>query len=77
VTQLQTFTFEEMKAAVDAAHALGKNDIENADTRLHFPAGSKERLRDYIRRNVDTAQKAFRAASASSWDLMPFTTGGV
>jgi imidazolonepropionase-like amidohydrolase len=35
--------------------------IENADSVYHFPAGSKERLRDYIRRNVDTAQKAFRA----------------
>jgi imidazolonepropionase-like amidohydrolase len=113
VTQLQTFTFEEMKAAVDASHALGKKIaihsygpagardavragvdslehgadledetiaemvrrntyyaptidhnqyyVENADTVYHFPAGSKERLRDYIRRNVDTAQKAFRA----------------
>jgi imidazolonepropionase-like amidohydrolase len=113
VTQFQTFTFEEMKAAVDASHALGKKIaihaygpagardavragvdslehgadledetiaemvrrntyyaptidhnqyyVENADTVYHFPAGSKERLRDYIRRNVDTAQKAFRA----------------
>jgi imidazolonepropionase-like amidohydrolase len=113
VTQFQTFTFEEMKAAVDATHALGKKIaihsygpagardavragadslehgadiedetiaemvrrntyyaptidhnqyyVENADTVYHFPAGSKERLQDYIRRNVDTAQKAFRA----------------
>src|SRR5437867_10811192 len=113
VTEFQTFTFEEMKAAVDASHALGKKIaihaygpagardavragvdslehgadiedetiaemvrrntyyaptidhnqyyVENADTVYHFPAGSKERLRDYIRRNVDTAQKAFRA----------------
>ena len=113
VTQLQTFTFEEMKAGVDAAHALGKKIavhsygpggardavragvdslehgadledetiadmvrrgtyysptidhnqyyIENADAIYHFPAGTKERLRDYIRRNVDTAQKAFHA----------------
>lgn len=113
LTQFQTFTFEEMKAAVDATHALGKKIavhsygpagardavragvdslehgadledetiaemvrrntyyaptidhnqyyVENADTVYHFPAGSKERLRDYIRRNVDTAQKAFRA----------------
>ena len=112
VTQYQTFTFEEIKAAVDAAHALGKKIaihsygpggardavragvdslehgadlddetiaemvrrniyysptidhnqyyIENADTVYHFPVGTKERLRDYIRRNVDTAQKAFR-----------------
>jgi imidazolonepropionase-like amidohydrolase len=35
--------------------------VENADTVYHFPAGSKERLQDYIRRNVDTARKAFRA----------------
>ena len=113
VTQFQTFTFEEMKAAVDAAHALGKKIaihsygpagardavragadslehgadiedetiaemarrntyyaptidhnqyyVENADSVYHFPAGSKERLRDYIRRNVESAQKAFRA----------------
>ena len=113
VTQFQTFTFEEMKAAVDASHALGKKIavhsygpagardavragvdslehgadledetiaemvrrntyyaptidhnqyyVENADTVYHFPAGTKERLQDYIRRNVDTAQKAFRA----------------
>ena len=113
VTQFQTFTFEEMKAAVDAAHALGKKIavhsygpggardavragvdslehgadledetiaemvrrntyyaptidhnqyyVENADTVYHFPAGSKERLQDYVRRNVDTARKAFRA----------------
>lgn len=113
VTQFQTFTFEEMKAAVDATHALGKKIavhsygpagardavragvdslehgadiedqtiaemvrrntyyaptidhnqyyVENADTVYHFPAGSKERLQDYVRRNVDTARKAFRA----------------
>jgi imidazolonepropionase-like amidohydrolase len=113
VTQFQTFTFEEMKAAVDAAHALGKKIaihsygpagardavragadslehgadiedetiaemarrntyfaptidhnqyyVENADSVYHFPASSKERLRDYIRRNVESAQKAFRA----------------
>ena len=113
VIQFQTFTFEQMKAAVDVTHALGKKIaihaygpagardavragvdslehgadiedetiaemvrrntyyaptidhnqyyVENADTVYRFPAGSKERLRDYIRRNVDTAQKAFRA----------------
>src|SRR5262249_30075750 len=113
VTEFQTFTFEEMKAGVDAAHALGKKiaihsygpagardavragvdslehgaDLddetiaemvrrntyyaptsdhnqyseENANTLYPSPPGSKERLRDSIRRNVDTAQKAFRA----------------
>jgi imidazolonepropionase-like amidohydrolase len=113
VSQLQTFTFEELKAGIDAAHALGKKVavhtygpggardavragadsiehgadfddatiaemakrrtyyiptidhnqyyIENADTVYRFPADAKERLRDYIRRNVDTARKAFKA----------------
>jgi len=113
VTQFQTFTFEEMKAAVDVAHALGKKIaihsygpagardavragadslehgadidaatiadmvkrrtyyiptidhnqyyVENADTVYRFPPGAKERLRDYIQRNVETARKAFRA----------------
>jgi imidazolonepropionase-like amidohydrolase len=113
LTQFQTFTFEEMKAAVDVAHALGKKiaihsygpagardavragadslehatDIddatiaemvkrntyyaptidhnqyylENADNVYRFPPGTKERLRDYIQRNVETARKAFRA----------------
>src|SRR3989442_4153661 len=113
VTQAQTFTFEEMKAAVDAAHTLGKkiaihsygpggardavragvdslehatdmddqtiaemvkrktyytptidhnqNYVENADNVYHFPPVTKERLRDYIQRNFETARKAFRA----------------
>src|SRR2546425_11827978 len=113
VTQAQTFTFEEMKAAVDATHALGKKNavhsyrpggardavragtdslehatdmddqtiaemvkrktyyaptidhnqyyVENDDTVYHFPPGAKERLRDYIQRNFETARKAFRA----------------
>lgn len=113
VTQLQTFTFEEMKAAVDVTHALGKKIaihsygpagaraavragtdslehgadiddetlaemakrrtyyiptidhnqvyVEHADTVFRFPPGAKERLGDYIRRNVETARKAFRA----------------
>jgi len=113
VTQAQTFTFEEMKAAVDATHTLGKKIaihsygpggardavragtdslehatdmddqtiaemvkrgtyyaptidhnqyyVENADTVYHFPPGAKERLRDYIQRNFETAKKAFQA----------------
>jgi imidazolonepropionase-like amidohydrolase len=113
LTQFQTFTFEEMKAAVDVAHGLGKKIaihsygpagardavragtdslehatdiddetiaemvkrntyyaptidhnqyyVENADDVYRFPPGTKERLRDYIRRNLETARKAFRA----------------
>ncbi|MBI4888500.1 MAG: amidohydrolase family protein [Acidobacteria bacterium] len=113
LSQTQTFTFEELKAGIDAAHALGKKVavhsygpagareavragadslehptdmddetiaemvrrrtyysptidhnqyyVENADAVYHFPPGTKERLGDFIRRNVDTARKAFRA----------------
>ena len=113
LSQFQTFTFEEMKAAIDAAHALGKKVathsygpagardavragtdslehatdlddqtiaemvkrntyysptidhnqyyIENADEVYRFPAGTKDRLRDFIQRNIETARKAFRA----------------
>jgi imidazolonepropionase-like amidohydrolase len=112
VTEFQTFTFEELKAAVDATHALGKKIaihsygpagardavragtdslehatdmddqtiaemvrrktfyvptidhnqyyVENADSVYHFPPGAKERLLDYIRRNFETAKKAFQ-----------------
>ena len=35
--------------------------IENADAVYRFPPGTKERLRDFIQRNVETARKAFRA----------------
>lgn len=37
--------------------------VENADEVYKFPAGSKEKLQDYIRRNYATAQKAFRAGA--------------
>lgn len=115
VTAFQTFTYEEMKAAVDATHALGEKIaihcygpacardavragvdslehatdmddqmiaemvkkkiyyvptidhnqyyVENADNVYHFPPGAKERLLDYIRRNFDTAKKAFQAGA--------------
>src|SRR3989441_2033208 len=115
VTQFQTFTFEEIKAAVDTTHALGKKIavhsygpggardavragadslehatgmddqtiaemvkrkiyyiptidhnqyyVENADNVYHFPAGTKERLLDYIQRNFETATKAFQAGA--------------
>jgi imidazolonepropionase-like amidohydrolase len=113
LSQFQTFTFDEMKAAVDVTHSLGRKIaihsygpagardavragadslehatdiddetiaemvkrktyyaptidhnqyyIENADNVYRFPPGSKERLADYMRRNVETARKAFRA----------------
>lgn len=113
VTQFQTFTYEEMKAAVDATHALGKKIaihsygpagardavragadslehgadiedatiaemakrgtyyvptidhnqvyVEHADTVFRFSQDAKDRLRDYIQRNLETARKAFRA----------------
>jgi imidazolonepropionase-like amidohydrolase len=115
LTQFQTFTFDEMKAAVDVAHALGKKIaihsygpagardairagadslehatdmddqtiaemvkrrifyvptidhnqyyVENADNVHRFPPGTKERLLDYIRRNFETARKAFKAGA--------------
>ncbi len=112
VTQFETFTYEEMKAAVDAAHALGKRiaihsygpdgardavragtdslehatDMDDATIAemarrktwyvptidhnryyadnyklLGFPANSVDGLNDYIRRNLATAQKAWKA----------------
>jgi imidazolonepropionase-like amidohydrolase len=115
VSEFQTFTFEEMKAAADATHALGKKIaihsygpagardavragadslehatdmddqtiaemvrrntyyvptidhnqyyVENADNVYHFAPGAKERLLDYIRRNFETAKKAFQAGA--------------
>jgi imidazolonepropionase-like amidohydrolase len=113
VSQFQTFTFEEMKAAVDATHALGKKIaihsygpagardavragadslehgadlddatladmakrrtyyiptidhnqvyVDHAETVFRFSPEAKDRLRDYIERNVATVRKAFRA----------------
>jgi len=112
VTGFETFTFEEMKAAVDAAHALGKriaihsyglagardavragaDSIEHpaelddatiaemarrkifyvptidhnryyADNykQLNYPANAVDGLNDFIRRNLETARKAFTA----------------
>jgi imidazolonepropionase-like amidohydrolase len=37
--------------------------VENADSVHHFPPGAKERLRDYIQRNFETAKKAFQAGA--------------
>jgi imidazolonepropionase-like amidohydrolase len=112
VTGYQTFTYEEMKAAVDAAHALGKRiaihtygpdgardavragtdsvehatDMDDATIaemarrkifyvptidhnryyvdnarRLNYPPNAVDGLNDYIRRNLETARKAFAA----------------
>ncbi len=112
VTGFQTFTYEEMKAAVDTAHALGKtiaihtygptgardavragaDSIEHAtdmddDTiaemarkklfyvptidhnryyvdnaeMLRYPPGATTGLNDFIRRNLETAKKAYKA----------------
>ena len=112
VTGFQTFTYEEMKAAVDAAHALGKRiaihsygpegardavragadslehatDMDDATIaemvrrktfyvptidhnryyadnylKLGYPARAVNDLNDFIRRNLETARKAFAA----------------
>jgi len=37
--------------------------VENADDVYKFPAGAKDNLNDYIRRNYITAQKAFKAGA--------------
>ena len=50
VTQAQTFTFEEMKAAVDATHALGKKIA----THSYGPAGA----RDAVRAGTDSLEHA-------------------
>ena len=112
VSGFQTFTFDEMKAAVDVAHALGKKVaihsygpdgardavragtdslehatdmddetiaemarrgtwyvptidhnryyVENGD-KLGYAPGYKDRLNDYIQRNLEIARRAFKA----------------
>ena len=50
VTQFQTFTFEEMKAAVDATHALGKKIAIHS----YGPAGA----RDAVRASTDSLEHA-------------------
>ncbi len=50
VTQLETFTYEEMKAAVDAAHALGKRIAIHS----YGPAGA----RDAVRAGADSLEHA-------------------
>jgi imidazolonepropionase-like amidohydrolase len=50
VTEFQTFTFEEMKAAVDATHALGKKIAIHS----YGPAGA----RDAVRAGADSLEYA-------------------
>ncbi len=50
VTQLETFTFEEMKAAVDSAHALGKRIAIHS----YGPTGA----RDAVRAGTDSLEHA-------------------
>ena len=50
VTGFQTFTFEEMKAAVDAAHALGK--------RIAIHAYGPDGARDAVRAGADSVEHA-------------------
>jgi imidazolonepropionase-like amidohydrolase len=50
VTQLETCTYEEMKAAVDAAHALGKGIAIHS----YGPAGA----RDAVRAGADSLEQA-------------------
>ncbi len=50
VTQLETFTYEEMKAAVDASHALGKRIAIHS----YGPAGA----RDAVRAGADSLEHA-------------------
>src|SRR5262249_51509555 len=50
VTQFQTFTFDEMKAAVDAAHALGKRIAIHS----YGPSGA----RDAVRAGADSVEHA-------------------
>jgi imidazolonepropionase-like amidohydrolase len=50
VTQLETFTYEEMKAAVDAAHALGKRIAIHS----YGPTGA----RDAVRAGADSLEHA-------------------
>jgi imidazolonepropionase-like amidohydrolase len=57
----QTFTYEEMKAAVDASHALNNPYyVDNAQL-LRYPPGATDGLNNYIARNLETAKKAVRA----------------
>jgi imidazolonepropionase-like amidohydrolase len=62
VTQFETFTFEEMKAAVDAAHALGKRIAIHS----YGPAGA----RDAVRAGADSLEHATDMDDATIADMV-------
>jgi imidazolonepropionase-like amidohydrolase len=62
VTQLETFTYEEMKAAVDAAHALGKRIAIHS----YGPAGA----RDAVRAGADSLEHATDMDDATIADMV-------
>src|SRR5690242_8702972 len=61
VTQFETFTYEEMKAAVDAAHALGKRIAIHS----YGPAGA----RDAVRAGADSLEHATDMDDATIADM--------
>jgi imidazolonepropionase-like amidohydrolase len=62
VTQLETFTYEEMKAAVDAAHALGRRIAIHS----YGPAGA----RDAVRAGADSIEHATDMDDATIADMV-------
>jgi imidazolonepropionase-like amidohydrolase len=61
VTQFETFTYEEMKAAVDAAHALGRRIAIHS----YGPAGA----RDAVRAGADSLEHATDMDDATIADM--------
>jgi imidazolonepropionase-like amidohydrolase len=61
VTQLETFTYEEMKAAVDAAHALGK--------RIAIHSYGPDGARDAVRAGTDSIERATDMDDATIADI--------
>jgi imidazolonepropionase-like amidohydrolase len=62
VTQLETFTYEEMKAAVDAAHAMGKRIAIHS----YGPGGA----RDAVRAGTDSLEHATDMDDATIADIV-------
>jgi imidazolonepropionase-like amidohydrolase len=62
VTQFETFTYEEMKAAVDSAHALGKRIAIHS----YGPAGA----RDAVRAGADSLEHATDMDDATIADMV-------
>jgi imidazolonepropionase-like amidohydrolase len=62
VTQFETFTYEEMKAAVEAAHALGKRIAIHS----YGPAGA----RDAVRAGADSLEHATDMEDATIADMV-------